>query len=281
VVAPFTTSCGECFYCCRGLTCRCPEGRLFGWVENGVGLQGAQAERVRVPLADSTLVRLPEGIDPAVALLVGDVLPTGLFGVDLLGFNPDRNPASEATVAVVGCGPVGLAAVVGLREAGIGRIVAIDRVSERLSLARELGAEPVDPGGRADGMPADPAETVRDLTSGRGADGVIEAVGSPGASRLAVDLVRPGGVLAAVGVHTEATFPFSPAEAYDLNLTFRAGRCPARRYVERCVEILAAGRYPLDALVTHRLPLSGGPDAYRMFGERRGGVVKVAFDPGS
>ena len=79
VACPFTTSCGRCFYCLRGLTCRCTEGQLFGWVEDGEGLQGTQAERVRVPLADSTLVKLPDSVSDEDGLLLGDVLPTGYY----------------------------------------------------------------------------------------------------------------------------------------------------------------------------------------------------------
>lgn len=269
VVAPFTTSCGECFYCRAGISCRCLRGQLFGWVEGGAGLHGAQAERVRVPLADATLVRLPPSVEPELALLAGDVLPTGLYGAELLG---PLHPG--ATVAVVGCGPVGLAAVAALREAGAGTVLAVDRVAARLEAAHAMGAQPVDAGSD------DPVEAARGATGGRGADGVVEAVGSPEASRLAFDLLRPGGTLAAVGVHTERTFPFSPSEAYDRNLTLRAGRCPARRLMEPSLGLLRSGRHSFAELITHRLPLSDGPAAYRMFAERRDGVVKVAFRPG-
>ena len=101
VVAPFTTNCGACYYCRIGLTARCERGQLFGWVENGSGLHGAQAELVRVPLADATLVEVPEGLDDAVALLAGDILSTATFGAELAGVEPGD------LVAVVGCGPVG------------------------------------------------------------------------------------------------------------------------------------------------------------------------------
>jgi threonine dehydrogenase-like Zn-dependent dehydrogenase len=267
VVSPFTTSCGACFYCRRGLTCRCERGQLFGWVEGGAGLHGAQAELVRVPLADSSLAAVPAGLAPAVALLAGDVLATGLFGAEGAGAGPG------AAVAVVGCGPVGLAATVAAGELGAATVFAVDAVAERLALAGRLGAVPLDL--RRD----DPVAALRAATGGRGADGVVEAVGSPAATRLAVDLARPGGAVAAVGVHTEAAFPFSPVEAYDKNLTYRAGRCPARAYLDRALALAARREGDLAALLTHRLPLDDGPRGYRLFAARRDGCVKVILEP--
>jgi len=267
VVSPFTTSCGSCFYCRRGLTARCEQGQLFGWVEQGRGLHGGQAELVRVPLADSTLLAVPEGVTPELALLAGDVLATGFFCASMGDIEPG------ATVAVVGCGPVGLMAVVGARKHGAKRIFALDRVQERLDLARYYGAEPVD------AVAVDPVEVIEDATEGRGADAVLEAVGTAEATRLAVDLVRFGGTVAAAGVHTEKHFAFAPGEAYDKNLTYRAGRCPARAWGERVLPLLAGDEYDLDALITHRLPLAEGPRAYRLFAERRQGCVKVVFQP--
>ncbi|HEX5760544.1 MAG TPA: alcohol dehydrogenase catalytic domain-containing protein, partial [Thermoanaerobaculia bacterium] len=207
VVSPFTTSCGACFYCAIGLTARCVRGQLLGWVEDGRGLHGAQAELVRVPLADSTLVRVPEGAALEEALLAGDVLATGWFAAESAG-------AAGRTLAVVGCGPVGLMAVLAAREQGAARVFALDGVPERLALAARYGGEPIDvSGGGA-------AERVREATDGRGADAAVEAVGSPAATRLAFDLVRPGATIAAVGVHTERHLAIAAGEAYDKNLTY-------------------------------------------------------------
>lgn len=264
VVSPFTTSCGACFYCSRGLSCRCTSGQLFGWREGGHGLQGAQAEYVRVPLADSTLIACPEGVDSEQALLCGDVLATGMFCAEIGDVGPGK------VVAIVGCGPVGLMAIVGARELGAERILAFDTIPERLALAARFGAEPV-----SATDDAAPLEAVLQATEGRGADCVLEAVGSPQATRAAVDLVRPGGTLAACGVHTESTFAFSPVEAYDKNLTYRAGRCPVRRYVERTLALVRSGRYELSAIVSHRLPLAEGPAAYETFDAKREGCTKV------
>lgn len=267
VVSPFTTSCGACFYCRRSLTARCTRGQLFGWVEDGVGLAGAQAERVAVPLAETTLVRVPSGLEADAALLAGDVLATGLFSADLCVIEPD------SVVAVLGCGPVGLMATAAALEGEAGTVLAIDSVPERLALARQFGALAIDR------RRQDPRAAVDDLTSGRGADAVLEAVGSPEATRLAVDLCRPGATIAAVGVHTESRFAFSPLEAYDKNLTYRAGRCSARSYLERALELLVSDRYPLPSVISHRLPLSEGPEAYQIFAEHRDGCTKAVLVP--
>lgn len=267
VVAPFTTSCGVCYYCRQGLTARCEYGQLFGWVQDGRGLHGAQAEQVRVPLADTTLMKVPESAHDEEALFAGDVLSTGAFVAELGGVQPG------SSVAVLGAGPVGLMACVAAREAGAGSVYALDAVAERLALAEGFGAVGLD------FRQASTRERIADETEGRGVDAVLECVGSPQATRLAVDLVRPGGTVAAAGVHTEETFAFSPVEAYDKNLTYRAGRCPARRMMDRTLALVGQRRLGLDAIVSHRLSLEEGVEAYRMFDERRDGCTKVVLRP--
>jgi 2-desacetyl-2-hydroxyethyl bacteriochlorophyllide A dehydrogenase len=262
VVSPFTTSCGHCFYCELGLSARCKSGQLFGWVEDGNGLHGCQAEYVRVPLADSTLAELPEGTDAEQALFAGDILATGYFCADLGGAAPGE------IVVVLGCGPVGLMAVIAARELGAERILAVDSIEERLDMARSFGAEPVN-------LNDDPVAKLRAESDGRGCDVVLEVVGSPEATRLAVDLVRPGGTIAAAGVHTEKQFAFSPVEAYDKNLTYRAGRCPARYYMERVLPIVQAGKYDLASVISHRLPLGDGVRGYDIFARKLEGCTKV------
>lgn len=268
VVSPFSTNCGRCFYCRRGLTSRCPHGKLFGWVENGEGLQGVQAEMVRVPLADATLLLAPPGASFEEALLLGDVLPTGFFCAKMAAAGPG------GVYVVLGCGPVGLMAVVSAIELGAEVILALDAVPARLKKAQEFGAQPLD------SRDAESIERVLDHTDGRGADAVLEAVGSPQASRSAMDLVRPGGIIAAVGVHTEERFAFSPIEAYDKNLTYRAGRCPARYYMERLYSLVQARKYDLSSIFTHRLPLAEGPQGYAVFDQKKEDCLKVLLEPG-
>ena len=265
VVSPFTTSCGNCFYCAHGLPARCGRGQLFGWVEKGAGLQGGQAEIVRVPLADTTLVRLPEQLSPEAGLVLGDVLATGYHCATL------GRVEAGTVAAVVGCGPVGLMAVLAARELGAARVFAIDSVPERLALAARMGGEPVL-------LDATTAASVRDMTGGRGPDAVLEAVGTEGAARLAFDLVRPGGTIGAVGVHHEASFPFSPGQAYDKNLTVSIGRCPARLYMERLIPVAQRRESELESLFTHHVSLDAAPAAYRTFDSKADGCIKVGID---
>ena len=266
VLSPFTTNCGRCFYCASGLTARCDRGQLYGWVEGGHGLHGAQARYVRVPLADSTLVRIPDGVSSEEGLLLGDVLSTGYYCALRAGVQ------ASGTYVVIGCGPVGLMAIVGALELGAQSIFAVDSIPERLELARRYGATPIDFG-------AQHASTViREATDGRGADAVLEVVGSPEAGRAAYELVRPGGTVSVVGVHTDPHMSFTPAEAYDKNLTFRVGRCPARHLVPRLIPVVQSHRHDLTAIISHRLPLSEGPAAYVLFDEKRDACTKIVLE---
>ena len=267
VFSPFSTSCGRCFFCRRDLTARCVEGQLFGWVAQGRGLPGGQAEVVRVPLADSTLVRLPDGLPSEHALLVGDILSTGYF----CALQADVRPGG--TYAVIGCGPVGLMAILAALELGAERVLAIDSVPARLALASRFGAQALDLSA------ADPVAVVREATSGRGADAVLEAVGSAASHRAALELVRAGGTIAVVGVHNEESFAFTPAELYDRNLTYRVGRCPARALFPRVLPLALARPRELDAVFTHRLPLERGPAAYELFDAKADRCVKVLLLP--
>jgi threonine dehydrogenase-like Zn-dependent dehydrogenase len=263
VLSPFSTSCGACFQCRRGLTSRCEQGQLFGWVEGGRGLQGAQAEYVRVPLADATLVALPADVPAEQALLAGDVLSTGFHAAE------SGAVRMGDVVCVLGCGPVGLCAVLGARELGASTVLAVDAVEERLGLAQRFGANPVRLGAE------DVLARVREASDGRGADVVLEVVGSPEASRLAYALVRTGGTIAAPGVHNEAHFAFTPGQVYDKNLTYRAGRAPARAHMERVLAKLKTRAFDLAPLLSHRLPLAEAPRGYEIFDQKREGCTKV------
>jgi threonine dehydrogenase-like Zn-dependent dehydrogenase len=267
VLSPFTTSCGECFFCREGLTARCVQGQLFGWVQDGHGLHGAQAEYVRVALARSTLVRVGPEVPDETALLLGDVASTGFHGARQGGVG------AGSSVAVLGCGAVGLCAIVAARHLGAARIFAVDGVPERLALAARLGAEAIP---LADGTAV---QRIGEATAGRGVDAVLEAVGGPEATRAAFELVRPGGTISSVGVHTERQFSFSPIEAYDRNLTYRTGRCPARAVLEHLLPVVRGGRYDLTAVISHRMTLEQGPQAYALFDRRAEGCTKVVLRP--
>lgn len=267
VMSPFTTSCGKCFYCQQGLTCRCIHSQLYGWIENGHGLHGGQAEYVRVPLADSTLVEIPEGVGIEEALLLGDVLSTGYFCAQQAHVKP------TGVYAVVGCGPVGLMALVAAREHGANSLFAIDTVPERLAKAREFGATPID------ASVVKPLEVIQEATEGRGAEATMEAVGSHSAVRLAFDLVRPGGIVSSVGVCNDAHLAFSPVEAYNKNLTYRIGRCPARFLMDKLVPLVRARNYDLTSIFTHRMKLQEGPAGYSIFAGKKDHCLKVLLEP--
>ena len=267
VASPFTTNCGSCFYCNEGLTSRCSQGQLFGWVQDGFGLQGVQAEYVRVPLADTTLLPLDPQVGLEEGLLLGDGLSTGYFCAEMAAVRP------EGVYAVLGCGPVGLMAIVAARYLGAERIYCIDRIPERLLLGKSFGAVPVN-------LERENALGIlQEATDGRGADAVLEAVGSPSAARFAIDLLRPGGTIASVGVHTKEQFSFAPTEAYDKNLTYRTGRCSARHYMERLLPLVLQDAFPLTSLISHRLPLSEGVKGYRIFDKKLDGCTKVVLTP--
>jgi len=192
-VSPFTVSCSECFYCRHGFSSRCTKGLLFG----SAALDGAQAEFVRVPLADSTVVKAPSSINEKALVLMADIFPTGYFGA-LNGFKQlPQELIPSCTVVVIGCGPVGLCAITAAATFKPKHLFAIDRHSSRLEHARDLGAEPLN-------FQTDKEEIekrIKEVTDGRGADVVIEVVGTSTALKMAFDLLRPWGIISSIGVH--------------------------------------------------------------------------------
>jgi threonine dehydrogenase-like Zn-dependent dehydrogenase len=261
VMSPFSTSCGQCYFCKIGLTARCVKSQLFGWVQNGHGLHGAQAEYVRVPFADGTLVKTPDGISNEESLLLGDVFSTGYFCAHQAEIKPKN------FYVVIGCGPVGLMAVCGAIAQGAEKVFVIDSIEERLTLAKTFGAVPINT--------ANAKSEIHSFTSGIGADAVMDAVGSGAASRLAYELVRPGGIISVVGVCTDVNFSFSPVEAYNKNITYKVGRCSARFYIEKLIPIISGNKFPVLSIFTHRLSLAQGVEAYGLFANKRDGCVKL------
>lgn len=183
----------ECFYCLRGHSSRCEHSLLFG----SDALDGGQAEYVRVPSADGTLVKAPESLSDNALLLMADIWPTGYFGATT-GFKTLNDVArTDATAVVIGCGPVGLCAILAALDFQPRHLFAVDSVQSRLDLAAKLGAEPLN-------FKTDPTglkNRIAEVTDGRGADVVIEVVGLGPALRTAFDVVRPFGVIYSIGVH--------------------------------------------------------------------------------
>jgi threonine dehydrogenase-like Zn-dependent dehydrogenase len=262
VLSPFTTSCGECFYCLIGLTCRCEKGNLFGWVEKGHGLHGAQATYIRVPMADSTLLLLSNDLNEKKGLLLGDVFSTGYFCADNAGIKP------ASVYTVIGCGPVGLMTILAAKHLGAETVFAIDVIPERLAIAKKFGAIPLN------ALLTDVKEEILNSTHGRGADAVMEVVGSDKSLKLAIDLIRPGGIISSVGVHTAKHFSFSPGEAYDKNLIYKSGRCPARHYAEKLLREEVPQQYAIEDIITHQFSLKEGARAYEVFDKKLDNCIK-------
>ena len=270
VCAPFTTSCGGCFYCDQGLTCRCESGELFGWRSNQSGLHGGQAELVRVPLADGTLVKT-DGLSDELALLLGDNLTTAAFANELANDNRDAGQRANQVKVVIGCGTVGLISVYLARQMG-SQVIAIDLLEHRRELASQLG-------GRTFAWIEEAQSAVAELTEGRGADSVMELVGLPAAQQLAFELVRPGGTIATIGCHCEPNFAFSPVQAYDKNLTYRTGRCPARHFMDQLKPHALSGKFnELEKLISHRFSIDQGIEAYDIFANRKDNCLKAVLD---
>lgn len=263
IVSPFTVSCGECFYCLQGFSSRCEKCLLFGTPL----LDGAQAEYIRVPHADATVLKLPKGVrDPRLSVMMADILPTGYFAAEralnipraigAAGSGP--RDSSEDVVVLIGCGPVGLCALIAATEHKPKAILAVDGVQDRLDKAKELGAEPWNYLTDKDGLEA----RVKELTEGRGADAVIEVVGHSSALDMGFNLLRPWGVISSVGVHN-GEIPWTGNQAYGKNLTVKMGRCPVRSTSPSIVSISFLMLFALlTCLVSYRY-LPGGTGTSR------------------
>ena len=262
--APFTTSCGNCYYCQSGLTARCIHGQLFGWREQDQGLHGCQSEFVRVPLADGTLKKKPDGLSDVSALLLADNFSTGFFCAEMADISPEK------TCVVIGCGTVGLLSIIAAKHLGAEKLYAVDPVPDRRKEAEALGAIPL--------TPENAAAVIANATDQRGADSVMELVGNPAAQQLAYQVMRPGGTMSVVGCHCTPNFAFSPIDAFDKNLTYRTGRCPARHYMDKLTDRVANGKFKIDSFVTHHFSVDESVRAYDVFSERKDGCVKAVFE---
>ena len=267
IVSPFTTNCGTCFYCKKGLTARCEKGNLFGWVSKGKGLQGVHAEYVRVPMGDSTLVSLPDDLSWEQGNLLADICCTGFFCAEMAEIEP------EGIYAVIGCGPVGQMAIKAAKYLGAEKIYAIDRIPFRLEMAERNGAIPLN------FEKQDVGDEIQNVTHGRGADAVMEAVGGYEPMKTAFRLLRPGGILASAGVQAYEQFPFSPPDIYDKNLILKAGRCSVRHYLDKLIPLVQKGELQITNVITHTMELKDGVEAYRLFDEEKNAAVKVLLKP--
>ncbi|KAJ5808130.1 hypothetical protein N7474_009399 [Penicillium riverlandense] len=267
VVSAFTTSCGKCFYCQQGCSSRCEKNTLFG-CENQ---DGGQAEYVRVPNADGSVMKAPEGIQDKFLVLMADIFPTGYFAASNAFKNSTPEQIAEQTVVLIGCGPVGLCALINVLEFKPKHLLAVDSVPSRLELAKSLGAEPWN--FQTDRAGLD--KRVKELTEGRGADAVIEVVGLSPALRTGFDLLRPWGTISSVGVHN-GEIPWDGNEAYGKNLTIQMGRCPVRSVAEKALAILEKNQHKLGFMAEKIMPLSQAVEGYELFNAMK--VQKVVFE---
>jgi hypothetical protein len=264
VVMPFAFSDGTCAFCHEGLHTSCIHGGFFGTVE----VAGAQAEALRVPQADGTLVVLPVGEDHALMpslLTLSDVMGTGHHAALA------ARVARGKKVAVVGDGAVGLCGVIAAKRLGAEQIIMLGRRPDRTSLARELGATDI-VGERG----AEAVERVRTLSGGFGVHSVLECVGTDQAMLTAIGIIRPGGAVGRVGVPHYETIPASLPAFYN-NVTVSGGPAPVRAYIEELLPDVLEGRIVPGRVFDRVVGLDGVPDGYRAMDERQ--AIKVMVKP--
>ncbi len=312
VVIPFNISCGHCWMCERGFYAQCEttqnrdQGKgasLFGYTKLYGQVPGGQAEYLRVPQAQFGPIKVPDGYPDERYLFLSDVLTTSWQAAKYADIKPGD------TVFVTGLGPIGQMCARIARHLGAARVIASDSVPERLAMAQRHGIEVLDTSN------TDVEEAVLDMTSGRGADGVIESVGmeahgSPFQSaavkaagllpdplaRKAVDTfgidrlaalttafgaVRRAGTVSIIGVYGGQADPIPMMDLFDKGVTLRMGQAHVKRWADDIMPLLSGDDDPLgvDDLVTHRMPLEQAPEAYEMFKKKEDGCIKVVLKP--
>jgi threonine dehydrogenase-like Zn-dependent dehydrogenase len=313
VVLPFNIACGHCFMCDHELQSQCEttqvreQGRgaaLFGYTKLYGAVPGGQAEYLRVPQAHYGPIKVPEGPPDERFLYLSDVLPTAWQAVRY------ADVPTGGTLAVYGLGPIGQMSVRVAKHLGIERVIGVDLVSERNELARRSGAEIVE---WTDD--ADPALEILDLTDGRGADSVIDAVGTEAhgapvqelmqkvASRApsavatkvmervgsdrtsvlhtAIATVRRGGTLSIVGVYGGAATPMPMMDLFDKQIQIRMGQANVKAWVDELLPLVTDESDPLgtEDFATHTMPLDAAPEAYELFQKKQDGAIKIVLEP--
>src|SRR5881628_564788 len=264
VIMPFAFSDGTCVFCHDGLQTSCVHGGFFGTTE----VAGAQAEAVRIPLADGTLFPVQVDKDDALMpslLTLSDVMGTGHHAAVRAEVGPGK------TVAVVGDGAVGLCGVIAARRLGAEQIIILGRHADRIALAREFGATNV-VSERGDEAVAH----VRELTGGFGVHSVLECVGLEQSMLTAISIARPGGAVGRVGVPQDETMPASRPAFYN-NVTVSGGPAPVRAYIEELLPDVLEGRIEPGRLFDRVVRLDEVPDGYRAMYERE--AIKVMIEP--
>ena len=265
VLVSCITACGACRYCRVGSYGQCINGG--GWIL-GHKIDGTQAEYVRVPFADTSTYPEPDGVSDEQLLMLADILPTG-YEVGVL--NGAVQPGD--VVAVVGAGPIGLAAIMGARLFSPAHVVAIDLADSRLEAAKQFGADITVNNGRED-----PGEIVAGLTDGLGADVAMEAVGVPATFELAAQLIRPGGRVANIGVHGEPV-SLHLEDLWIRNVTITTGLVDTYS-TPTLLKLTASHQVDVTRFITHHFTLDQFMEAYDVFGRAADtGALKVVLTP--
>ena len=298
VLIPSTIACGNCSYCRAGYFAQCdsanPNGKsagtaFFGGPQATGPFNGLQAEKARIPYANIGLIRLPQAITDDQAIAMSDIFPTAWFGAEMAEIR------EGATVAIFGCGPVGLFAIVSAKLMGAGRIFAIDGLLDRLDRARHLGAETIN------FEEEDPLETLSRLTGGIGVDCAIDAVGvdanhshcghhhpneqwQPGDApgqvlQWAVQGLAKAGTLSIIGVYPPNFTNFPIGAAMNKNIRMNMGNCHHRKYIPKLIEITLAGLVDPAKVLTQDEPLADAISAFKAFDEHSLGWIKVKLHP--
>ncbi|PZP93949.1 MAG: alcohol dehydrogenase [Variovorax paradoxus] len=259
--------CGQCSQDGAGT----PHGfkAMGGW-KFGNTIDGCQAEYVRVPDAMANLAPVPDGLSDEQVLMCPDIMSTGFSGAESGGIRIGDS------VAVFAQGPIGLCATAGAKLSGAGLVIGVDRLPERLRMARTLGADVV-----IDSSSADPVEEIMRLTAGRGVDVAIEALGAQATFEAGLRVLRPGGTLSSLGVYSSGlTIPLDAFAAGLGDHRIVTTLCPGgKERMRRLMAMIAAQRVDLAAMVTHRFRLDDIEAAYDLFSHQRDGVLKVAITP--
>ena len=264
VLGTYGTACGGCFFCGRGDFHQCDQGRVFGHGSTLGSLQGAQAERLLVPVADLVLRQVPDGMSDEIAMFAGDVMGTGWHAVAETGVGPG------SSVCVLGLGPVGLCAVQAAKVAGAAHVIAVDSVAERLEVARSFGAEPVHL------TEGDPRGAAKAATDGRGVDVTIDAVGHPDALELACRMTRKAGTVSATGAYTER-INVHMGIVWIKALTLKTGQANVIGHLDTVLDQLVTGALDPTALVTHHMDLDEAPLAYEVYDRHE--ALKIVLRP--
>lgn len=308
VVVPFTISCGNCFFCNRDLWSLCdnsnpnawmaekmmghsPSG-LFGYSHLFGGYAGGQAEYARVPFADVGLFKIPEGLTDDQVLFLTDIFPTGYMAAENCQIEPGD------TVAIWGCGPVGQFAIKSAFLLGADRVIAIDRIPERLQMAKEQGNAEI-----INYEEVDAGEALKEMTGGRGPDACLDAVGMeahgtgldalydkakqavrletdrPTALRQVIVACRKGGKVSLAGVYGGFLDKVPMGAAFNKGLSFKMGQTHVHRYLKPLLEHIQNGKIDPSFVITHKMNLEDAPKGYEIFKHKKDNCIKVVLKP--